>query len=128
MRLYALASRPLGYAPVRRLRAGTDDEPRQYVEQLAGWALRGRWLGADGTDYLANLASITTPVLAVTGDGDRLSYPRDAEALRERLPNALPLRCAGKLRGDAIDPDHFSLFTDARLEPLWGELVSFLTR
>lgn len=127
MRAYALASRPLGYAPIRRLRLGSDDEPRQYVDELVGWALSGAWTDRDGTDYLANSANITVPVMTVAGDGDRLSSPRDAQLLRERLTNARQLRRVGKLHGDAIDPDHFSLFTDARLEPLWLELVDFLT-
>jgi hypothetical protein len=32
----------------------------------------------------------------------------------------------GRAAGDAIDPDHFQLFTDARLAPRWSQLASFL--
>gem|GEM_PF-2855200 len=92
MKLYQVAARPLGYAPVRRLRFGSDDEPRQYVDQLAHWAYTGAWIGRDGTDYMAGLASITTPTLPFLGDGDPICFPPDANTLALRLANAQPLR------------------------------------
>lgn len=126
MRIYDLASRPLGYAPIRRLGFGTDDEPRQYVEQLAGWAYQGDWLSRDGIRYVDYIHHITCPVFSVTGLGDPICFPPDVEVLRERLPNALPTRRVGISQGDAIDPDHFTLFTSDRLQPLWTELVDFI--
>lgn len=125
MRLYALASRPLGYAPIRRLRLGSDDEPRRYVEQIAGWARTGRWSSQDGVDYLAGLARIPVPVWAAVGAGDRLCAPADAQVLLRRLPGALPLRQVGVHAGDAVDADHFSLFTRPTLAPLWDEFAAF---
>ena len=125
MTLYALASRPLGYAPIRRLRLGSDDEPRRYVEQMASWVHSGRWLGRDGVDYLAGLARIRMPVWGAVGAGDRLCGPRDAEVLLHRLPGALPLRHVGVHAGDAEDADHFTLFTRPTMTPLWEEFADF---
>ncbi len=125
LELYRLLSLPRGYAPVRRLRAGTDDEPRRYVEQLAGWGRTGRWTGRTGTDYLAAVARVTCRSTAVTGAGDRLCRPSDASALAARLPACAPLRVIGRASGDVFDPDHFSLFTRDELRPIWDELVQF---
>lgn len=125
MMLYALASRPLGYAPIRRLGLGSDDEPRRYVEQLAQWARSGRWLGRDGVDYLAGLGRIQVPVWAAVGTRDPLCRPADADALLRRLPGAPPLRCVGTRAGDRVDADHFALFTSPALAPLWDEFAAF---
>jgi len=126
MAAYDRASRPLGYAPIRALRIGTDDEPRGYVEQLTGWARTGRWTSRIGTDYMAALGALDVPCWAVNGDGDRLSRARDAQVILDALPRARPLRRAGLRRGDALDPDHFTLFTRPALAPLWDELADFL--
>jgi predicted alpha/beta hydrolase len=125
MAVYAASARPLGFAPIRALRLGTDDEPRDYVEQLAGWARTGRWTSRTGVDYLATLPRVAVPAWAFVGAGDRLCRPADAEVLRAALPAAPPLRVVGTARGDAFDPDHFTLFTDGRMKPLWDEIIAF---
>jgi len=125
MAIYAASARPLGFAPIRALRLGTDDENRAYVEQLAGWARTGRWTSRAGVDYQAALPAITVPAWAFVGAGDRLCRPADAEVLRAALPGAPPLRVVGTAAGDAFDPDHFTLFTDGRMKPLWDELIAF---
>jgi pimeloyl-ACP methyl ester carboxylesterase len=127
MALYELAARPLGFAPIRFARFGTDDEPRDYVAQLAGWARTGRWTSRTGVDYLDAIARIDARVWAIAGGGDRLCRPDEAEMIRARLGGALPLRVVGEASGDATDADHFALFTDGRMAPLWQELVSFVT-
>ncbi|HUH00827.1 MAG TPA: alpha/beta fold hydrolase [Kofleriaceae bacterium] len=121
MAIYRAATRPLGFAPIRALRLGTDDESRGYVEDLTGWAASGRFTSRTGIDYLEAAASITAPAWAVTGAGDRLSSVADARAITARLP-ACALRVVGRAHGDAIDADHFTLFTAAALAPLWDEL------
>lgn len=128
MALYDLASRPLGVAPTRRLGLGSEDEPRGYVQQLAGWARTGRWCSRDGADYLAGLGRIHVPVWAACGDGDRLCRPADAEVLLRRLRGAAPLRRVGVAAGDAVDADHFTLFTRPALAPLWDEFIAFTIR
>jgi pimeloyl-ACP methyl ester carboxylesterase len=117
----------LGYAPIRRLRLGSDNEPRAYVDQLTGWARTGAWTSRTGTDYMAHLANIDIPVWAVTGDGDRLCLPTDALVMASRLRGARPLRRVGTTAGDALDADHFKLFTKASLAPLWDEMIAFAT-
>ncbi len=126
MRAYRCAARPLGYAPVRAFKIGTDDEQRGYVDQLTGWAASGRWTSRAGIDYTAALADLGITTWGVNGDGERLCIPSDAQILLDRLPGALPLRRAGTAQGDAVDPDHFSLFTNTELSPLWDELVDFV--
>jgi predicted alpha/beta hydrolase len=127
MSLYDLSSRPFGFAPIRLARMGTDDEPRDYVAQLVTWARTGRWTSRTGVDYLASLERIDTPAWAFVGAGDRFCRADDAEQIRSRLRRARPLRVVGEAHGDAFDPDHFRLFTDGRMAPLWTELISFAT-
>ncbi len=126
MRAYRYAARPMGYAPIRRARIGSDDENRGYVDQLTGWADTGRWTSRDGIDYMAALGAVHAPAWGISGDGDRLSSAADCQVLLDRLPGALPLRRVGTARGDAVNPDHFTLFTDARLAPLWNELAAWV--
>jgi predicted alpha/beta hydrolase len=126
MASYQLAAQLLGKAPIRRLGLGTDDESLGYVKQLNRWAQTGAWTSEQGHDYEADLASIDVPTLGVLGAGDTLCAPADANRFLEVLPGALPLRLVGRAQGDALDPDHFTLFTDARMQPVWRELVDFL--
>lgn len=126
MAAYGGVARVMGHAPIRALRLGSEDEPASYVRQLTGWARRGRWTSGDGVDYLAALARVDVPAWGVVGLGDRLCGPDDAEALLRRLRRAAPLRVVGRVAGDPLDPDHFTLFTRAELAPLWAELAAAL--
>lgn len=114
----------LGRAPIRALRAGTADEARTYVAQLTGWASSGRWTSLRGADYTAAAHAIVTPVLPFAGAGDWMCTPRDATGFSGHLPNAPRVRIVGLAHGDALDPDHFELFTRPELRPLWGELAT----
>lgn len=126
MSIYDLMSRPLGHAPIRRLGLGSEDEPRGYVEQLTTWARTGAWRSREGVDYLAGLGRIEVPVWAACGLADRLCTRRDAEVIVSRLRGARPLRLVGKAAGDALDADHFTLFTRRALAPVWDELIDFI--
>jgi predicted alpha/beta hydrolase len=117
---------PTGRVPVRRLRIGSDDESYPYMAQLATWVRTGRWTSRGGRDYRSALADLDVPVYAASGEGDWLCRPADAEALRAAIPGALPLRRVGVRFGDALDPDHFELFTRPQLEPFWDELASWV--
>ncbi len=128
MRAARAVTAALGYMPARALRLGSDDEPHAYVEQLARWALTGQWTSRRGTDYLAGLSAIDVPVFAASGGGDRLCRPEDAWALLRPLARPADLRVVGTRYADAIDADHFTLFTEPRLAPLWDELVGFIGR
>jgi pimeloyl-ACP methyl ester carboxylesterase len=115
-----------GKAPIRTLRAGTADEAATYVTQLTGWARAARWTSLLGIDYLATLPSIATPVWPLVGAGDWMCTPDDATGFARHLPNAAPVRVIGKRHGDALDPDHFQLFTRPELRPVWHELIERL--
>ncbi len=123
MRVYRHLTALLGRAPIRALRIGTADEAATYVRQLTGWARSARWTNLRGIDYLATLARVETPVLPLVGAGDWMCTPRDALGFVGHLPRAEPLRIVGRAFGDAIDPDHFGLFTRGELRPLWHELA-----
>ncbi len=127
MGVYRAATQLLGYAPIRRLRVGTADEAASYVKQLTGWASSARWTSLRGVDYTASAETITTPVLPLCGAGDWMCTPRDASAFTGHLPCAAKLRVVGTRRGDAIDPDHFELFTRDELLPMWHELAERLS-
>jgi predicted alpha/beta hydrolase len=126
MGVYRAAAQLLGYAPIRRLRVGTADEAATYVRQLTGWAQSARWTSLRGVDYTASAETITTPVLPFCGAGDWMCTPRDAAAFLGHLPCTAELRVVGTRRGDALDPDHFQLFTRDELTPMWHELVERL--
>lgn len=113
-----------GKAPVRAVGAGTADESVTYVGQLTSWARSARWTSLRGVDYRAALAAITTPVIPVVGAGDWMCTIDDARRFATQIPSALPLRVVGKAQGDALDPDHFQLFTRPELQPVWTELIN----
>jgi predicted alpha/beta hydrolase len=107
-----------GKAPVRALRAGHADEPRLYIEQLTGWSRVRRWISLRGLDYLAALAAVDTRAIAFAGAGDWMCPPADAATFARAIPTCAPLRVIGRGHGDAIDPDHFGLFTRPELTGL----------
>lgn len=126
MGVYRRAAHLLGYAPIRTLRLGTADESRGYVDQLTNWARTGRWLSLRGIDYQAALSAITVPTHSFVGDGDWMCRPRDAEAIIGRIRTSEALRIVGVKHGDALDPDHFELFTRPELTRLRAEVASLL--
>jgi predicted alpha/beta hydrolase len=126
MALYRGVTALLGRAPIRLLRAGTADEAATYIRQLTGWSRAARWTSLRGIDYLAGLRAIPTRVLPIVGAGDWMCTPADAAGFASHLPGAAPLRTVGRAHGDALDPDHFALFTRGELRPLWLELIDQL--
>ncbi len=126
MNVYRGIARAVGHAPIQALRIGTADESAAYVDQLTGWARNGRWISARGIDYQAALGTITVPTFAFTGAGDWMCRARDAEAIIRHIPSSEALRLVGKAHGDALDPDHFKLFTASALAPLWHEIAAQL--
>jgi predicted alpha/beta hydrolase len=128
MTTYRVSARLLGRAPIRALRIGSSDEAKTYVEQLTGWTRAAKWTSLRGIDYLENLETIETRVLPFAGAGDWMCTPRDARGFAEHMPNAAPVRVIGKQHGDAIDANHFQLFTRSELRPLWRELVVWLEK
>src|SRR5262249_31577562 len=128
MALYRGTAAMLGRAPVRAVGAGTADEAATFIAQLTGWTRAARWTSLRGVDYLAALTAITAPVLPIASARDWLCTPHDAIGFAGRIPTAARTRIVGRWYGDAIDPDHFELFTRPALRPLWDELVRWLER
>lgn len=126
MTLYRNVTAVLGRAPIRALRIGSSDEAATYVRQLTGWTRAARWTSLRGIDYGALLAAIEVPVLPFAGTGDWLCTPADARGFAGRIPHAAPMRVVGVQHGDALDPDHFRLFTRSELRPFWRELLDRL--
>lgn len=124
--IYLMSTKLLGYAPIRRLRLGSDDESTGYVQQLHSWGVSTEWTSLEGVHYEDTLGTVSAPTFSVVGDADKLCRPRDAERFRRQLPNAQPLRIVGRRHGDPIDPDHFSLFTNRAMTGVWDEFVAFL--
>ena len=122
---FVASARLLGHVPARTLRVGSDDEPREYAAQFASWARRG-FCARDGRDYRAALTRVGSPTLALVGDGDWMCRLADTRELIAFLPRVPRVRCVGRVRGDAFDPDHFALLTDKRLENVWRETREFL--
>jgi predicted alpha/beta hydrolase len=123
MRVYRTAATLLGKAPIRALRAGTADEPRTYVRQLTGWARAARWTSLRGVDYTHAAQSVDVPCLPFSGAGDWMCTPADARAFAGHLRCSADVRIVGRAHGDAIDPDHFQLFTRPELRPLWNDIA-----
>ncbi len=112
-----------GKAPIRALGAGTSDESATYVGQLTSWSRSARWTSLRGVDYLAALARIETPVLPLVGASDWMCTVEDARGFASRIPTASPVRVIGSKHGDALDPDHFQLFTRPELRSAWSEVI-----
>ena len=121
MSVYRAAATLLGKAPIRRLRVGTADEPKTYVRQLTGWARAARWTSLRGVDYTHAAQTVDVPCLPFSGAGDWMCTPSDARAFSGHLKCAADVRIVGRAHGDAIDPDHFQLFTRSELRPLWRD-------
>ncbi len=128
MAAYRHVATLLGKAPIRALRLGTADEAKTYVHQLTGWARAARWTSLRGVDYTAAAETITAPVLPFVGAGDWMCRSADARAFTGHLACTAELRVVGRAHGDAIDPDHFELFTRSELAPLWRELAASIAR
>jgi predicted alpha/beta hydrolase len=127
MRVYRGIAALVGRAPIRALRVGTADESFAYGRQLTGWSSSGRWTSLTGIDYLAQLATITTPTFAFAGATDWMCPPFDAETIATRIRTCSPVRVVGRERGDRIDPDHFQLLTSPELTTMRGEIAALLT-
>jgi pimeloyl-ACP methyl ester carboxylesterase len=119
-------ARVAGRLPARRLRQGSDDEARSYVSDFVrGWRT-GQWRARDGFDYFAALPSLTRPVLAIVGAGDRLlSPPEDARSLVAPIAHA-DFRVVGRATGLPFDPGHMELVLDERARPAWDEVARFV--
>lgn len=117
---WATVTRAVGHFPARRLRVGSEDEARPYVESFARWAREDTCRRAfDGADRLARLADVRVPVLGVLGARDRLlCTPAAGAALLAPVPDhtirVIP------------EADHLSPVLDPSSAGLWEEVAEWI--
>ncbi len=115
----------LGRFPARAFRMGSEDEAALVLAEWMAWNARGRWVGADGTDYLAALGHVRTPFLAVAGAGDRVFAPAGACRRLIELAGAEPKSFV--VVGPGLD--HRGLLLDARAdEQCWPLVADWIAR
>jgi predicted alpha/beta hydrolase len=116
-----------GYFPARALRLGSDDEAAPYIEDLARFALQGRWTSRAGTvDYEASLASIVAPVFSLTSAGDAF-YCRSECATRmlASVRSCTHHRVEVDDRGGPA-PGHIGLLTGVHARSGWRQALAWL--
>ncbi len=122
----AALARRHGYFPARALQLGTDDEASPFMDDLARFALSGRWSSRDGThDYEAGLARISVPVFAVTSTGDHLNGAESCARLLAPLAR-VTLRTLGSDDERGRAPGHTALVTSGRVRKIWRDAVDWL--
>lgn len=128
MATYLATAQALGYAPIRRLGLGSDDEPARYVAELVSWARTGRWVSRrSGFDVAAGLARVRAELLLVYGGGDWMCDRLDTERLVDELAAARPrVLEVSRRTGFGFAPDHFGLVRSPRAAAVWAEIAAFL--
>lgn len=122
-------SRVLGRFPARILGLGPEDELPGVMAQWMTWNLRGEWVGDDGIDYVARLAEVRVPVLAVSGAGDTVFAPPAAcRGLMEMVgTDDAVYVLAGRDTGFSEDFDHPGIVVSkAAHEEVWPLVVDWL--
>lgn len=110
--IFDWGSRAIGHLPIRRLRIGTDDEPRAYALQYATWTRTRRWTSWRGEDYAAAARNVTAPCLALVASQDRLAHEDDQRAFAASL--------GGPVEVWRLPVDHFRFF---KKETRWDEVA-----
>ena len=126
----ASIARARGTVPGEPLKLGPEPESARLVRQWLGWNLRGTWRSPAGLDYLAQLARVRVPVLAVAGTGDDLLAPPDAvRDLLERFSGAQrTLLLAGREQGMSRDYTHGGMVLARTAgEEIWPRIIRWLS-
>ena len=124
-----LGSRVLGRFPARILGLGPEDELPGVMAQWMTWNLKGRWVGEDDLDYVAELARVRVPVLAVSGAGDTVFAPPEAcRGLLEMVgTDDATYVLAGHDTGFSEDFDHPGIVVSkAAHEEVWPLVTDWL--
>ncbi len=120
-------ARPLGRAPARLLRLGSDDETLGVLADLARFARRGRWESAGGEDYLAALARLRAPALEVVSDGDRFECsPESGGRFAARCGGRCEVLRVAEGDGGTRPPSHMGLVTGGRARTAWGHVEAWM--
>ena len=121
-------TRVFGRFPARAIGIGPEDEHRGIMSQWMAWNARGRWIGRDGTDYLAGAPLITVPVLALAGAGDIIAPPSACRDLLDTLGSAdRTLVTCGRRFGFAenFSHDRVLVSTPAR-DQVWPRIAAWI--
>lgn len=111
----SLATLVYGYLPAKKLKMGSDDEPRKFYSQVNRWVYSKNWTDPETkTDYREKLGQLTLPPLYFyTGINDKLlGHPADVNRLL--LETAQPharLTILSKQNGNLHDYDHINALT-----------------
>jgi predicted alpha/beta hydrolase len=121
-------SRRVGRLPARALGRGSDDEALRCIEDFCRFASTGAWTSANGrVDYLAAMARVRTPVLAVVSDGDRLDcVPECGERLLARCGGRRDLLRVERRDDGGPPPGHMGLVTSARVADAWSRIEAWM--
>jgi pimeloyl-ACP methyl ester carboxylesterase len=126
-----LASMLLREFPARALRIGPENEAASVMRQWMDWNIQRRWVGDDGTDYLAALGEVRLPVLALAGAGDSgWAPPHACEAVVRHLGGGeVDFRVLGRDTGFSHDFGHVDIVAGraARAE-VWPLVAEWLSR
>lgn len=121
-------TRVFGRFPARLLRIGPEDEHRGIMAQWMAWNVLGRWIGSDGTDYLAAAARVRAPVLAVAGAGDLIAPPTACDGLLKSLGSAdRTLLVCGRRTGFSRDFTHNrTIVSSAARQEIWPRIAGWI--
>ncbi len=116
-----------GRFTARALRLGSDDEAAPYMDDLARFARRGRWVSRDGQhDYEAGLAKITAPTFSMTSTGDDFyCRPEACGRLLATMPN-LTQHCITMNDRGGPAPGHAALVTSPSARSGWRRALAWL--
>ena len=116
-----------GYAPVRLLRQGTDDEAATYFRQIVSWIRSGRWTTLDGRDYLAAFQSARVPALNVVGGRDHfLCAPENAARMWDYWGGPFEQWVIDHIWGLRYVPGHIGIAMNPACRPVWRRVAAWL--
>ena len=62
-------------------------------------------------------------MIPIVGATDWMCTVDDARGFAGKIPSSRPVRIVGTKHGDALDPDHFQLFTRPELRAVWTDVI-----
>ncbi len=127
LRAFDLGSRPTGFFDPAPFGLGRSRIPRAYIEQFLSFWSSDRLVSADGRDdYERMLASLTMPILAVSGGRDAiLAHPDSVERYLALFRRA-PVRHVRWRGSRGFEPDHMGLVMAEESRPLFHEVADFM--